>query len=562
MRSGPAGPSPPAQSSKSRRSQGNLHVRLQAPPYELLLCITGREQVAIVAVAGTRIFAVQFLAPEELANFDAGRWFAAVPHGPPGPSVSRDVGRTKDSTAREETPPDGGTAAAPAHPKPGAPGKKTARGKPQRQPQRPSIVLAELLHRHFAHVAARIPAGVLGAATAHGLWKAIDLRLSTLPGEQGQVDWGHFGKLRVGKAERNLMAFVMVLSWSRMVYLRFFLDARMPNFLRGHELAFETFGGVPRVLLYDNLKSAVLERVGDAIRFNEQFLRMAAHYRFAPRPCAPGRGNEKGRVERQIRFIRDSFFAARTYKDLDDLNAQAAQWCEQVAATRPCPGDRARAVRDVFAEERPRLMTSPETRFPCDEIVPVQVGKTPYVRFDLNDYSIPHTQVQRLLTVHADPERVRVTDGAHVLADHPRSYERDRQVEDPAHVQTLVEHKRAARHHRGVHRLAQAAPASLDLLAGAALRGSNLGTLTAALLRLLDRHGAAELQVAIGDALQSGVPHPNAVRLALERRRETTDRPPPVEISLPEHVQRRDTPVRPHRLEPYDRLTEASDDPE
>lgn len=147
---------------------------IQAPPYELLLCITGREQVAIVAVAGTRIFAVHFLAPEELANFDAGRWFAAVPHGPPGPSVSRDVGRTKDSTAREETPPDDGAAAATEHAKPGAPGKKTARGKPQRQPQRPSIVLAELLHRHFAHVAARIPAGVLGAATAHGLWKAIE----------------------------------------------------------------------------------------------------------------------------------------------------------------------------------------------------------------------------------------------------------------------------------------------------------------------------------------------------------------------------------------------------
>ncbi|MBX7112666.1 MAG: IS21 family transposase [Dehalococcoidia bacterium] len=508
MRSGPAGPSPPAQSSKSRRSQGNLHVRLQAPPYELLLCITGREQVAIVAVAGTRIFAVQFLAPEELANFDAGRWFAAVPHGPPGPSVSRDVGRTKDSTAREETPPDGGTAAAPAHPKPGAPGKKTARGKPQRQPQRPSIVLAELLHRHFAHVAARIPAGVLGAATAHGLWKAIDLRLSTLPGEQGQVDWGHFGKLRVGKAERNLMAFVMVLSWSRMVYLRFFLDARMPNFLRGHELAFETFGGVPRVLLYDNLKSAVLERVGDAIRFNEQFLRMAAHYRFAPRPCAPGRGNEKGRVERQIRFIRDSFFAARTYKDLDDLNAQAAQWCEQVAATRPCPGDRARAVRDVFAEERPRLMTSPETRFPCDEIVPVQVGKTPYVRFDLNDYSVPHTHVRRQLAVVADLETVRVVDGPTVVAEHARSWSRDDRVEEPAHVEALVAEKRAAHQHRGMDRLQHAAPHSREFLLRCADRGQNLGNITWQLGRLLEQYGAAELDAALAEANTRELVHP------------------------------------------------------
>jgi hypothetical protein len=92
--------------------------------------------------------------------------------------------------------------------------------------------------------------------------------------------------------------------------------------------------------------------------------------------------------------------------------------------------------------------------------------------------------------------------------------------------------------------------------------GANLGAITAALLRLLDRYGASELRAGIEEALARQVPHPNAVRLALERRRETTDRPPPVEISLPEHVQRRDTPVRPHRLEPYDRLTGATDDPE
>ncbi len=219
------------------------------------------------------------------------------------------------------------------------------------------------------------------------------------------------------------------------------------------------------------------------------------------------------------------------------------------AADRPCPEDGRLRVREAFAAEQPRLLALPANPFPTDEVVTVQVGKTPYVRFDLNDYSIPHTQVQRLLTVHADPQRVRVTDGAHVLADHPRSYERDRQVEDPAHVQTLVEHKRAARHHRGVHRLTQAAPASLDLLAGAALRGSNLGTLTAALLRLLDRHGAAELQVAIGDALQSGVPHPNAVRLALERRREARHDVPPVAPCLPPHVQEKDASVQPHRLD-------------
>jgi transposase len=104
------------------------------------------------------------------------------------------------------------------------------------------------------------------------------LRLASLPGEQAQVDWGHFGHLTIGRARRPLMAFVMVLSWSRQIFLRFFLDARMENLLRGHVAAFEAFNGCARVLLYDNLKSAVLERHDDAIRFHPT-LRTAGRHR-------------------------------------------------------------------------------------------------------------------------------------------------------------------------------------------------------------------------------------------------------------------------------------------
>ncbi|MCB0257961.1 MAG: transposase, partial [Anaerolineae bacterium] len=94
------------------------------------------------------------------------------------------------------------------------------------------------------------------------------LRLRTLPGEQSQVDWGHFGSVQIGRARRPLMAFVMVLSWSRQIFLRFYLNQRMESFLRGHVAAYDAWGSLPRVLLYDNLKSAVLERRGDAIRFH------------------------------------------------------------------------------------------------------------------------------------------------------------------------------------------------------------------------------------------------------------------------------------------------------
>jgi len=379
------------------------------------------------------------------------------------------------------------------------------------------------------------------------------LRLRTLPGEQAQVDWGHFGHLQIGRARRPLMAFVMVLSHCRMVFLRFFLDARMDSFLRGHVEAFTAFNGCSRVVLYDNLKSAVLERQGDAIRFNPALLALAGHYRFEPRPVAPARGNEKGRVERAIRYIRDSFFAGRTFTDLDDLNAQARAWCLGTAADRRWPQDGALSVRQAFEAERAKLLALPRNEFALGEHVAVTVGKTPYVRFDLNDYSVPHPHVRRTLAVLADELTVRILDGVVELARHVRCWDRGRQIEDPAHVQKLVEHKRSARAHRACDRLAQAAPAAATLLERAASRGDNLGSITAALLRLLDRYGAAALQAAVIDALDRDVPHPNAVRLALERAREAAGQPPPVALVLPEHVARRDAPVRPHALDTYDR---------
>jgi len=119
------------------------------------------------------------------------------------------------------------------------------------------------------------------------------LRLRTLAGQEMQVDWAHMGHLQIGRARRPLMAFVMVLSHSRMIFLRFSLDARMDSFLAGHVQAFAAFGGCARVALYDNLKSAVIERRGDAIRFNVTLLALAGHYCFEPRPVAVARGNEK-----------------------------------------------------------------------------------------------------------------------------------------------------------------------------------------------------------------------------------------------------------------------------
>jgi transposase len=386
------------------------------------------------------------------------------------------------------------------------------------------------------------------------------LRLHSLPGEQAQVDWGHFGHLAIGRARRPLMAFVAVLSFSRQLFLRFFLDARMENFLRGHVGAFAAWNAVPRVILYDNLKSAVLERYADAIRFHPTLLDFAGYYRYEPRPVAVARGNEKGRVERAIRYVRDNFFAARKYADLGDLNAQADAWCQGPAADRWCPEQDAGTVREAFAKESPHLLKLPDNPYPVVERIAVSVGKTPYVRYDKNDYSVPHTHVRRSLTILADPDRVRIVDGQQLLASHRRSYDKGERIEDPAHVHSLVEQKREARRHRATSQLTSAAPASQTLLVRAADRGDNLGTITAALMRLLRRYGAAELQAGIIEALDRNVPHPNAVRLALERRREDRQQPPPVNMILPAHVRARDAAVRPHSLDTYDQLKGLSHD--
>jgi len=403
---------------------------------------------------------------------------------------------------------------------------------------------------HFRHIVARHRPRP--AAEAY-------LRLRTLPGEQAQVDWGHFGHIMVGRAKRPLMAFVMVLSYSRRIFVHFSLSARMDSFLRGHVLAFATWGGVARVLLYDNLKSAVLERVGNAIRFNPELLAFASHHRFEPRPVAVARGNQKGRVERSIRYIRDNFWPARSFTDVDDLNSQARAWCDGHSASRRWPEDDRFTVGQAFQTERASLLALPVHDYPVAERLAVQVGKTPYVRFDLNDYSIPHTHVHRTLTVVADPDRVRILSGATVLANHPRSYDRGAQVEVEVHLQALVDHKRGARQHRATDRLAQAVPAVAELLKRAAARGHNLGSITSGLAKLLDRYGAQAMQAAVAEALARDVPHPNAVLLALEHARELRQQSPPVATQLSERARRLDVTVRAHALGSYDELRPDTD---
>jgi transposase len=159
----------------------------------------------------------------------------------------------------------------------------------------------------------------------------------------------------------------MVWTYSRQIFLRFFLDARMENFLCGHVQAFESWCGVPRVILYDNLRRPVLGPQRNDIRFHPILFEFAGHYRYEPRPVATARGNERGRMERAIRYLRTSFFAAREFVDLDDINAQADLWCRAFVGDRRCPERSTHNVRVAFAEKAHLLLELPSNAYPLLE---------------------------------------------------------------------------------------------------------------------------------------------------------------------------------------------------
>jgi hypothetical protein len=208
-----------------------------------------------------------------------------------------------------------------------------------------------------------------------------------------------------------------------------------------------------------------------------------------------------------------------------------------------------------FQEEQPRLFALPDNPFPVEERREVSVGKTPYIRFDLNDYSVPHTHVRRLLVVLASEQQVRILDQNEVIATHVRSFDARAQIEDQNHIQDLVNEKRHAHQGRGLNRLHHALSSATLLLEEVGRRNGNLSSLTTGLLRLLDVYGNERLEHAIQIALKSGAPHLSAIQQILDVEHAKKQQPVPIAVSLPDHPKVRNAVVKPHTLESYDALT-------
>jgi len=387
-------------------------------------------------------------------------------------------------------------------------------------------------------------------------------RVRVFSGEQGQVDWAHFGVVRIAGATRRLSCFVLTLSYSRAFYLEFFFDQSLENFLTGHVRALHELGGCPRVLLYDNLKSAVVERLADRVRFNPKLLELSAHYHFQPRACTPGRANEKGRVERTIRFIRESFFEARPFTHLRDFNKRALEWRDGVL-DRPHPELKSQRVVDVFADEKTKLLPLPKNRFEAELLKPFHSKKTIYIRFDLNDYSFPPTAADQDLTLVASDTRIRILDRKVVIATHRRSYGRGELVEDPEHRKALLKLRRKAQSSSAMQQLAAQLPEAELFLESAFDKGESPRGLVPKLLLLLDDYGKNELRDAIQIALERHTPRLSSLAWLLKKRRAASKQKRPLPLTLGHRPELTELVIHPQDPEVYDELfrsDESEDD--
>ena len=270
-------------------------------------------------------------------------------------------------------------------------------------------------------------------------------------------------------------------------------------------------GGTPREWLFDNARVVVLERRGDAVRFHPQLLAVASDHRVQPRLCAPHRANEKGRVERTIRFVRERFLAGRTLHSIDEANASLRAFIDDIAHAREHPTLAPRTVVDRLVDEQNKLLSPPASRLAVDVLVPVVVDKTAVIRFDTNSYSVPSRYARQTLTLSASDTQVRVLDEDDVVAVHDRCWGRRRVVEDLAHRRELLDEKRAARDSRGRERLLVVAPRIAALYRLWAERGRNLGNVTWRVQQQLDLYGDEVFRAAVDDVADHNIADPAAI---------------------------------------------------
>lgn len=378
------------------------------------------------------------------------------------------------------------------------------------------------------------------------------LSLEFIPGQAAQVDWGDFGD-PFGWG-RKLWCFVMVLCWSRLLYLEFTLSACLESFLRRHENAFRFFGGAPHEIWYDNLATAVAERKQRLIRFNPRFLAYSGFHGFKPVVCNPASGHEKGRVEDGIKYIRYNFWPGRSFTGVADLNAQAFAWRDQFA-NRRLHGATRKIPELLFGEEKTQLRPWREG-FDTDEIRTLRASPQFRASFDGNQYSVPWRLAGRILTLRADDHAVSLYSSAKRITRHPRSWKKDEAVLNPQHEEGLHETKPGAQPSGEIEAVRALGPHAVRYLEFLGAQTRSLRAELAHLMTLITIYGSEAVEQRIGRALELGIVGSDHLERLLEQSENQATHPAPLKLSDPRLLLPPQTPD----LRAYDALLFPSDE--
>jgi len=264
--------------------------------------------------------------------------------------------------------------------------------------------------------------------------RVFEVRFETPPGAQAQVDFAQFQLQFADEPAmtRIVWLFSFVLGFSRLIWARFVLHQDMQTVLRCHMAAFDAIGGIPDEILYDRMKTAVIGEADGSIVYNRALIDFARHHGFQPKACRPYRAKTKGKVERPYRYIREDFFLARSFRNLDDLNAQLRHWLDIVANPR-VHATTQRVVNAAFAEEKPHLKMLPLAPFRSVLKLERRVSHEGMVSVGGNLYSVPDATRKRIVEVHTLADEVRIFEDGALIAAHPVQEGRNQRRVAPGH---------------------------------------------------------------------------------------------------------------------------------
>lgn len=251
--------------------------------------------------------------------------------------------------------------------------------------------------------------------------RGYEHRFETPAGKQAQVDFARFRVrfLDCLDLERILWLFSMVLGYSRHLFCRFVWRQDLATVVRCHMAAFEALGGVPREILYDQMRTVVIgEQKERGIIYNKTLLALSQHYCFLPRACPRMRAKTKGKVERPYRYVRQDFFLGRVFRGLEDLNRQLQEWLDGVA-NRRLHGTTRRLVHEAFAEEQKVLLPLPNFAFGSVLRMERRITRDGMVSVDGKLYSVPDTTRRKVVEVQVTAREVSILDAGAVVAVHP-----------------------------------------------------------------------------------------------------------------------------------------------